>query len=593
MLGKRGERWTNAGRTSGEGSPKVIEPPIISAARLAGSPVESVETILIGAAVFDRGRAELRRADDGSPLRMRPQSLKVLEILADNAGRLVTRETLSAAVWPDVVVTEDSLVQCVAEIRRAIGDSQHKLLRTVPRRGYRLEAAMPTAAVPGGEHVGVPPVRRGRWLALAGLGVAASIGLAVLLSWPRQASAPEVSLGPDVVRPALAVLPFRGEGADAQGEALGAGLAEDLAVNLARDVDLRIIATRSSFALERTLAPAAMARQLGVRYLIDGKVRHLDDALELNVQLLDGEDGRIVWTDVSTVTAQTLSHRRQALLARIGASVQASMRRNQKETARNGMPGTMDAFVLTLRAYANKHRYTPQAYRSARADLEQALQLDPNHAAAWAGLGYLNGIDAINRITGEWTMARLPEALQQLDRGLAIDPSLSIVHQGRAIVLAAMQRFDEALAAAEQAARLAPGDPDNLMVLAKAQTEAGRVADGHRSLQQALSLYPIEPVYVSFLAAHVLWANALHDDAIAKATLCVERAPRFVNCRITLASALYEAGRLPQARAEAEQIRQLLPGATSKVFSNLFAGVQPLQDRRIAVALALGFAPER
>jgi hypothetical protein len=52
--------------------------------------------------------------------------------------------------------------------------------------------------------------------------------------------------------------------------------------------------------------------------------------------------------------------------------------------------------------------------------------------------------------------------------------------------------------------------------------------------------------------AHVLWASARHDDAIAKATLCVERAPRFVNCRITLASALFEAGRVAQAQAEAE-----------------------------------------
>jgi len=548
--------------------------------------------VLIGEAVFDRGRAELRRADDGSPLRLRPQSLKVLEILADNAGRLVTREALNAAVWPDVVVTEDSLVQCVTEIRRAIGDTRHELLRTVPRRGYRLEAATPAAAATHGKPAGHPPVRR-RWTALAGFGMAASVGVAVLLFWPRQASGPEVPPGPDVVRPALAVLAFRGEGADAQSEALGAGLAEDLAGSLARDVDLRIVATRSSFALDRARAPAAMARQLGVRYLVDGKVRHLGDALELTVQLLDGADGRIVWSHVSTVTAQTLSRERQALLTRIGASVEASMRRSQKEAARNGAPGTMDSFVLTLRAYGNKHRYTPEAYRAARADLEQALQLNPNHAAAWAGLGYLNGIDAINRITTEWTMARLPEALQQLDRGLAIDPSLSIVHQGRAIVLAAMQRFDEALASAEQASRLAPGDPDNLMVLAKAQTEAGRVADGLRSMQQALSLYPIEPSYVSFLAAHVLWANARHDDAIAKATLCVERAPRFVNCRITLASALFDAGRLPQAHAEAEQIRQLLPGATSKVFSNLFAGVPQLQHRRDAIALALGFAPER
>jgi adenylate cyclase len=251
----------------------------------------------------------------------------------------------------------------------------------------------------------------------------------------------------------------------------------------------------------------------------------------------------------------------------------------------------MDAQVLTLRAYGNKHRYTPEGYRSARADLEEALQLAPGFAAAWAGLGYLNGIDAINHITGKWSLAQLPTALQQIDRALGLDPTLSVAFQARAIVLGAMRRQAEALAAAEEAVRIAPGDPDNLLVLSKAQAEAGRLNEGLANMRRALTLYPIEPVYVGFMAAHVFWAAGLQTEAIEEARRCVERAPHFTNCRITLASALVESGHMDEAQNEAKEIRALAPTATSLAFTNLFDGVPALRERRSRIAEALGFTP--
>src|SRR3954451_5839643 len=98
---------------------------------------------------FDRFTLDLARgallAEDGSELPLRPKSSALLRLLVENAGRLLDRDAIMAAVWPDVFVTDDSITQCVRDIRRALGDEAGRLLRTVPRRGYVFEAEVSRA----------------------------------------------------------------------------------------------------------------------------------------------------------------------------------------------------------------------------------------------------------------------------------------------------------------------------------------------------------------------------------------------------------------------------------------------------------------
>ena len=84
---------------------------------------------------LDLARGELFDAD-GRPTELRAQALKVLLVLGEQAGQVVSKDELLNRVWAGVVVTEDSLVQAVGDIRRVLGDSAHQRLRTVPRRGY-------------------------------------------------------------------------------------------------------------------------------------------------------------------------------------------------------------------------------------------------------------------------------------------------------------------------------------------------------------------------------------------------------------------------------------------------------------------------
>ena len=114
--------------------------------RDAGPDLRPLQRLAWPGFVLDLGAGELLAAD-GRPTELRAQALKVLLILGERAGQVVGKDELMRRVWGDVIVTEDSLVQAIGDIRRVLGDQAHDRIRTVPRRGYLLMAE-PPAAVP-------------------------------------------------------------------------------------------------------------------------------------------------------------------------------------------------------------------------------------------------------------------------------------------------------------------------------------------------------------------------------------------------------------------------------------------------------------
>src|SRR5690349_23450241 len=92
-----------------------------------------------GSFTLDLRRGCLRQ--DDNEIRLRPKSFAVLCHLVRNAGRLVGKDELIEAVWPDVVVSDESVARCVSDVRQALGDTRQELIRTVPRRGYVLVAS--------------------------------------------------------------------------------------------------------------------------------------------------------------------------------------------------------------------------------------------------------------------------------------------------------------------------------------------------------------------------------------------------------------------------------------------------------------------
>ncbi len=106
---------------------------------------ETAEGPRQGLICFDRFTIDLDRGSlrqDGKEIWLRPKSLAVLCYLAENAGRLILKEEIFAALWPDAAVTDDSLVQCIGEVRRALGNDCRRIVQTIPRRGYLFNTAV-------------------------------------------------------------------------------------------------------------------------------------------------------------------------------------------------------------------------------------------------------------------------------------------------------------------------------------------------------------------------------------------------------------------------------------------------------------------
>jgi DNA-binding winged helix-turn-helix (wHTH) protein len=104
---------------------------------------------------LDLDRGCLLRA--GQEVRLRPKSFEVLKYLVERHGRLVSKNDLMHAVWTDAFVTDDSLVQCLIEVRRALGDESRRYIKTVPRRGYIFELEVSESPAETPNHAPVAP----------------------------------------------------------------------------------------------------------------------------------------------------------------------------------------------------------------------------------------------------------------------------------------------------------------------------------------------------------------------------------------------------------------------------------------------------
>src|SRR5688572_3204964 len=165
---------------------------------------------------------------EGREVSLRPKTFAVLRFLAENPGRLISKEELLAAVWPNLVVTDDTLVQSIGELRRALGETGSRLIVTVPRRGYRFEVA---EAPPDRRKARAWHPLRFRWN--YGILAPLAVALTVLVMWLAGfwSDAPSALAE---ARPAIAVLPFQHQGEDPARGYLADGLTQDLINSLGR-----------------------------------------------------------------------------------------------------------------------------------------------------------------------------------------------------------------------------------------------------------------------------------------------------------------------------------------------------------------------
>jgi TolB-like protein/DNA-binding winged helix-turn-helix (wHTH) protein len=510
------------------------------------------ETITFGGFVFLTKSRELRTAE-GKAVDLRSQSAEVLSALAARAGEIVSKDALMQAVWPDTFVTDDSLTQCIADIRRALGDDEHVIVETFPKRGYRLNAdpsdAADSKAAAGTERAKRRFPRRGLVLAAIVL-VAAAIGAYYDVEIWR---APPVRSSD---MPRIAVLPFDDTSAGADKGYLSDAVAEGIITELARSKTYAVIARNSSFRYRgQPIDVRQIGHELGVDYLLEGSQQKIADRLKVTVQLLDAADGSSLWAnsynreigDLFVVQEEII----RTLADRVGHRIERPLPRSDATR--------VSALHYHLMGLAECEKDFSAAGNELLRQFElKAVKADPNSQFGYIGQAWSYLFDAVFG----W-------------------------HEQE-------HNHDEALKRAaeyaDKAILLAPDDAEALNVRARIHTEAGEIEQALARFDQAIALNPSNSEILVQSTNPLLYVGRV-DEAIDRIELAKGIDPFYPDWfNWQMGWALYEKNDCGAALAAMQKMSKIPIGA-HRMLAGIYACLGNEREAKEALAVFLQDAP--
>jgi DNA-binding winged helix-turn-helix (wHTH) protein/TolB-like protein len=545
---------------------------VVPVNHISSAPGSGSGRLQLGRFVLDLDSRELLSAD-GELAGLRKQALEVLLVLASRSGQVVGKDELMQRVWPRVIVGEGSLTQAIADIRRVLGDSDHRIVRNVARRGYLL-VADPVAVIPASPATAAAPVATARRRRLsAGVAMLAILAFVMVgwYFWNDRTYSRAVPAGPGAV--SLVVLPLEvdgdaagDEGGDARGDAWFAdALLDDLILEVGRLGTSEVIARQTALAFKGT-DPRVVARELGVRYVVQGRLRAGGGRIDLVLSLIDGESGTQRWSERFVVERPRLDQALDDFVRQLARHLEVEVVRSAGARVGEMSDDAVTADDLSMRGRSIWYRgFNRHNLVEALALFEKAVVLDPD-SRAWAGIAIMNNLGAANGWLPDRRAAldRVEEASRNLDR---IDPESFSAMQVKTMVayrnhgggpetlrlskawaerypqsialggygynLILNGRPEEAIAPLERALRLSPRDvfrAEWQYRLALAHFLSGRFAQAHQWGHEAQVSNPALP----WPPVHAAAAARLGDEAEAKRILAgfLRRHPSYDASRI-------------------------------------------------------------
>jgi TolB-like protein/DNA-binding winged helix-turn-helix (wHTH) protein len=502
------------------------------------------------------------RADQS--VHIEPKAMHVLEYLAGRPDEVIPKHTLKKQVWADTYVTDDVLIRCISELRKAFEDDARdsKIIQTIPRGGYRLIGRVVPEESPGesvtGAQAGSLPAdvlespRSRRSATLVAVVSATAVLVLSLLAWARGVWPFSPSRSPIK---SLAILPMKNLSGNPEQDYFAEAMTDALITDLANISTLQVASRTSVARYSATDLPiSTIAKQLNVDALVEGSVMPVGNRVRITAQLIDGRSDRHLWSatyerdykdvlflqkDVAQAVAEEISTqltpREKQRLGKAEpvdpqayeAYVKGRYFWNQRtreslekaveyfETSVKQAPGFALAYAGLADTYnllANYGFRSPdEAFTKSKAAALKAMQLDESAAEPYASLALVSMSYDRN-----WQAAE-----RELRRAIELNPSYASAHHWLALCLIAQAKTDEAVSEAERACRLDP-----------------------------VSLAP-----GAFLAQCLLWARR-YEDAATECFAALELHPEAVSPRIILAESYWRQGKVLEAVTEIDRVKQ-------------------------------------
>ena len=513
----------------------------------------SQHSIVVGDRTVDLAR-ELVIDGRGDIVPLRPRAWLVLRLLATRAGHLVGKDEIMDEVWPDCEVTEDSLVQAIGDIRRALGKGNRLALRTLPRRGYMLAI--------NGEPIAGPDL---------------SIVATSERPDPGESSSPSAN-----PRLSIVVLPFANLGGDAGQEYFVDGVTDSLTTDLSRIAGAFVIGRNTAFAYKGKAADVReIGRELNVRYVLEGSVQRGGNRFRLNVQLTDTETGTQVWAERFDKPAADLLDMQDEIVSRLANTLNAELIEAEARRAERSLrPDAVDLYFQG-RAFLNKG-ITPAVMARARDFFVRALALDPDNIEAAVAVAHVDLAMSSSSMADDGP-AHLRAAEKALNNVLLRAPNHPRAHMLLGAVQIRTNRAAKGIAECRQALALDRNlaDAHGFIGLGKHALGRGEEVEGH--IQEALRLSPRDTrVFLWFMVVGMAKLMTYADlEAVDWLRRSIEANPNFALAHFHLAGALAMMGDLNEARSSAEAGLALDPNFTIRRYDiNVFQFDNPARLAR-------------
>jgi TolB-like protein/DNA-binding winged helix-turn-helix (wHTH) protein/Flp pilus assembly protein TadD len=458
----------------------------------------------------DLRAGELRK--DGEAIKLQEQPLRILTMLLERPGQIVTREEIQRKLWPmDTYVEFDhSINAAIQRLRQALGDSAEnpRFVETMARRGYRFIAPVQIvgeqgSASPVGPVDGRPPedaVRRGAFLWRIALAVGIVVGTLAMLTVLNIAGLRERFLRavgavrePPPQIQSIAVLPLENLSHDPEQEYFADGMTDELITNLAKIGSLRVISRNSVMQYKRQPKPTPqIAKELNVDAVVEGTVLRAGNRVRISAQLIQANPEKHLWAESYERDLGDVLALQSEVAGAIADEIKTKLTPQERERLASARPVNPDAHEAYLKGRYYWNLRTEEGINKGIEYFQQAIEKDPGYALAYAGLAdsYVLLADwsfmapkeayprakvaALKALEMDETLGEAHASLgaarahydwdwvgaeKEFKRAIELNPSYATAHQWYAVYLSAMGRHHEALAEAKRAQELDPLSP--------------------------------------------------------------------------------------------------------------------------------------
>ncbi|HEU0184150.1 MAG TPA: winged helix-turn-helix domain-containing protein [Blastocatellia bacterium] len=539
---------------------------------------------------------------DQQEMPLTPKVFETLLLLVENNGRVLGKDELLQAIWPDSIVEESSLTQNISLLRKALGEGDgRRFIKTVPKRGYKFvapvrvvnkvvdngtpdhsdatepaikEEAATESAIKGEDETHLhrqeeAAPRADLPLTSSALPAKLNSGrkvpvMVMLLSlavaggayfWATKRQGGVIAEDENRVR-SLAALPFRALGNEGGDNVLGLGMADALILKLGGFDGLRVLTTSSIAQYAgRENDARELGSRLGVDAVLDGTIQRAGDRVRVTATLLDLRDGKILWSGKFDERFTDVFALQDSISEKVSGALKLQLAAGERSQPAKRLTESMEAYQMYSMGLYFRNRDTPESLSKALEYFRQATEKDPKYALAFATLA-----DTYAAIDGYGLMpsAELREKAQAATaRAMELDGSLPEAIAAVGVVKA---QFHGDLEGAEQMYRRAldlnPSFGIVYLLYSTLLLEMDRLEESIRHMRRALEFDPLSPLINSYLS---LLHRISHrpDEALKYAHTALEVDPNFWWARSQQGEAYEDKGMYREAEAEYRKITEM------------------------------------